>query len=337
MVTVRQVAEMTGAVVTGQEEKELSGIKHYRYAGKKDLSFASSEEEMEKALRGDAECIMTQFEPKENSSKTILKVDNLKKALTISYNTLLKRTYEKSSIHPSAVIAEDAQIADDVHIGANAVVEEKAVISAGARIEAGCFIGKNVFIGANTVLFPNVTVYENCRLGENVIVHSSSVIGADGFGYVTEDGRILKVPQLSSVDIKDNVEIGASTCIDRGTFTDTVIGKNTKIDNLVQIAHNVKIGKNVLIAGLVGVAGSARIEDNVMLGGQSGVTDHGYVPENVKIGAKSGVSGKLHPNEAYLGYPIRPVKEAFKLHGMLSLLLRNSEKLKKLISNLPKE
>lgn len=337
MVNVKQVAEITGAEIRGREELVLSRIKHYKYAEKGDLTFASDQDDLENILQSQADCVMTQKDVPADYPKTALIVKNLKESLTLTYNVLLPISYEYEGIHPTALISDEAKIARDVHVGAYTVIDKGTVLSEGVRVETGCNIGKNVFIGSGSVIKSNVTLYDNCRIGKNVTIHSSCVIGADGFGYIPEKGKILKVPQLAGVVIKDNVEIGANTCIDSGTFTDTTIGENAKIDNLVQIAHNVQIGKNAFIAAQTGIAGSSMLGDNVMLGGQVGVSDHVVIPENVKVAAQSGVSGKMHPGETYFGFPIRGIAEARRLHGLLSLLLRNAKKIKKMLRDLPKE
>jgi UDP-3-O-[3-hydroxymyristoyl] glucosamine N-acyltransferase len=178
-------------------------------------------------------------------------------------------------------------------------------------------------------------VYDYTAFGDRVTVHSGSVIGADGFGYVPKEGKIYKVPQMGNVVIEDDCEIGANSCIDRGTFASTVIGKGTKIDNLVQVAHNVKLGRNVLIAGQTGLSGSVSVGDNTMIGGQVGVADHVRIGNNVKLGAKAGVSGTVEDNKVLLRNPARDPLKTRKLDGILSLLVKNAKKVKTFIRNLP--
>jgi UDP-3-O-[3-hydroxymyristoyl] glucosamine N-acyltransferase len=225
----------------------------------------------------------------------------------------------KGEIHPTAVIAGSAVLGENVSVGANAVV------------------GNNVKIGDFSKICPNVTIYDNTIIGSKVIIHSGSVIGADGFGYIPKDGKIYKVPQLGRVVIEDNVEIGSNTSIDRGTFTDTVIGENSKIDNLCQISHNVKIGKNVFIAALSGIAGSSTVGDGTMMGGNVGVADHVRIGKNVKIGGKTGVHGHVQDNKTIFGYPFREASEARKLHAITSLMLKRDKAFRKMLREMPKE
>jgi len=177
-----------------------------------------------------------------------------------------------------------------------------------------------------------VSVYELSVIGNNVIIHAGAVIGSDGFGFIPKGDRTLKVPQMGNVVIEDNVEIGANSCIDRGTFTNTVIGKGTKLDNLVQVAHNVKLGRNVLIAGQCGIAGSSTVGDNTMMGGQVGISDHINIGKDVKIGAQSGVTKQTVSDGAVLfGYPARDANEIMRQTAFVSWLYKNAGKIRKLL------
>ncbi|MCK4852538.1 MAG: UDP-3-O-(3-hydroxymyristoyl)glucosamine N-acyltransferase, partial [Candidatus Omnitrophica bacterium] len=205
-------------------------------------------------------------------------------------------------------------------------------IGPGSDIGAGCVIGDNAAVGTLTRLYPGVIVYDRSVIGDNVIVHAGTVIGADGFGYVPKDGEILKVPQMGRVIIEDDVEIGANSCVDRGTFTDTVIGRGSKLDNLVQVAHNVRIGRNVLIAGQTGIAGSVTVGDNTMMGGQAGISDHINVGRNVRIAAKTGVTKDAKKEGTVLfGYPARDAKEYMKQVAFGTWLYKNAGRIRGLL------
>jgi len=217
----------------------------------------------------------------------------------------------RTGVHPTAMV-EDGVHADHsrISVGANAVVESGAVLGDYVEIGPGCYIGHGVRIGSGTRLFPNVTVLENCEIGRNVLIHAGAVIGADGFGFEFVDGRHRKIPQLGIVQIDDDVEIGANTTIDRARFGRTWIGAGTKIDNQVQIAHNVVIGKHCILVAGVGIAGSARIGDYVTIAAQSGITGHVSVGSQCVIGARSGVTKDLPPRSGqYLGFPAAPAPE----------------------------
>lgn len=337
MATVDEIAKLVGGTVIGDGKIQVKGMASFDFAEEGDVTFAFDEEGLQRAGKSKASCVFTTAHV-EDYPKTVLRVGDMKQALTVLYNAMLEMAPpEKGVIHPSAVIAESAGLGENVSVGAHAVIGEAARIGDNTAVGANCVIGKNVTIGQGSFLAPNVTVYDNTVIGNKVIIHSGTVIGADGFGYVPMEGKIYKVPQMGNVVIEDEVEIGANSCVDRGTFTTTVIGRGTKIDNLVQIAHNVKLGRNVLIAAQSGIAGSAAVGDNVMMGGQVGVSDHVSIGNNVKIGAKTGVTSRVGENKVLFGYPYREASEARKLHGLLSLLLRNASKIKALLRELPKE
>lgn len=209
----------------------------------------------------------------------------------------------KSDIHESVVIAESAEIGENVVIGPNSVIDDKVSIADGCIIGANCYLGKNVQLGSGCKLFPRVNIYEDCILGNKVILHSGVVIGADGFGYILHQGQQFKVPQVGNVLIKDNVEIGANSCVDRATLGTTVIGENTKLDNLVQIGHNCNIGKNSIICSQTGLAGHSHVGDRVYLAGQVGCADHITIGDDVMVGAQSGVAQDVKAGSKVFGYP----------------------------------
>ena len=214
---------------------------------------------------------------------------------------------EGARVHPGAIVSAASRIAGDARIGPGCVVEEGAIIGAGAVIGAQCYLGKRARIGAGTRLHPRVTVLDDCSIGERGIVHSGTVIGADGFGFAREGGRWSKIPQLGAVVIGDDVEIGANCAIDRGALDDTVIGNGCKLDNLIQIAHNVRIGEHTVLAGCVGVAGSAVIGARCMLGGGVGIVGHLEICDDVVITAMAMVSRSIKVPGVYSGsFPMMP-------------------------------
>ncbi|MEA3489825.1 MAG: UDP-3-O-(3-hydroxymyristoyl)glucosamine N-acyltransferase [Candidatus Omnitrophota bacterium] len=335
MFTVNDIVKFTGGTVIGDGKVPISGISSCVFAEEGDITFAQDDKGLEEAKKSNASCVITTAET-ENYPKTVLRVDDLKKALTMLYNAMLELSPpKKGDIHPSAVIAESARLGDNVSIGPYAVIEEDAFISDNAAIGANCFIGNGVTVGRNARVYPNVVLYEHTVLGNDVTIHAGTVIGADGFGYIPKDGKIYKVPQMGNVIIEDGVEIGANVCIDRGTFDKTVIEKGSKIDNLVQIAHNVKLGKNVLIAAFSGVAGSVTIGENTMIGGQVGIAEHVNIGKNVKLGARAGVSGTVEDGKVLLRNPARSPSDVRKLDGLLCLLIKHSDKFKAFLRKLP--
>ena len=339
MLTINKIAELIDAEVIGDGDVQVKRIAHPRCLEKGDMTFAFDEETARLIEETDAVCLLTTIDVGKYK-KPVLKVKDMKAAATMIYNLLLKIVEpKKGNIHPTAVIEEDVILGKNVGVGANAFIGKGTEVGDNTNIEAGCVLKYKVKIGKGCYINANVTLYEYTEIHDNVIIHSGTSIGADGFGYITKDGEIYKVPQMGRVVIKNNVEIGANTCIDRGTFDTTVIGKNTKIDNFVQIAHNVNIGENVFIAAQTGIAGSASVGNNVMMGGQSGISNHISVAANKKLAAKTGVIRNIKESdpETFFGYPSRDAREAMKQLGFLSWLNKHSKKIMKMVKNLPEE
>jgi UDP-3-O-[3-hydroxymyristoyl] glucosamine N-acyltransferase len=224
--------------------------------------------------------------------------------------------------HPMAIVAEDAIIEADVELGPFVVVESGAKIGEGSILRAGVMVGENCRIGSKCLLYPQVVLYPDVELGDNVTLHAGVVIGGSGFGYVSDGNSRLQFPQVGSVKIGNYVEIGSNTTIDRGSLGVTRIADGVKIDNLVQIAHNVEIGKNVVIAAQTGISGSTIIEDNVVIGGQVGFGDHCRVQQGAVIGSKAGVlPGKIvRSGDVYWGVPVRPLREYKRLNALFGRL-----------------
>jgi UDP-3-O-[3-hydroxymyristoyl] glucosamine N-acyltransferase len=246
---------------------------------------------------------------------------------------LLPRFYRppraEPGVHATAIVGAGARIGAGASVGPYVVVGEGASVGNGTVLAAHCVIGDGVEIGAQCHLFPAVTVYSGSRIGDRVTIHAGARIGSDGFGYVQVGGQHLKIPHVGRCLIDDDVEIGANTTIDRGSIDDTVVGAGSKIDNLVQIAHNVRIGKLVLIMAQVGIAGSVVVEDGAWLLGQVGVSGHHTVGKGARLAAQAGVFGDIPAGETWSGYPARPHKEAlraqaalFKLPGLLRRIER---------------
>jgi UDP-3-O-[3-hydroxymyristoyl] glucosamine N-acyltransferase len=248
----------------------------------------------------------------------------------------------KPSIDSRAIIADSAKVGEDVYIGGNVVISEGAQIATGAKIYPGCFIGENVKVGANTVLFAGVRVYSDCVIGSSCTIHSGVVIGGDGFGFApNSENNYNKVPQIGNVIIEDHVEIGSNTTVDRATLGSTIIRKGVKLDNLIQIAHNVEIGENTVIAAQTGVAGSTKIGKNCMIGGQVGIVGHLVIADGVKIAAQSGISQNIKeentivqgsPAFAYIDY-----QKSYIGFRKLPELMRELAQLKKEVEALKKD
>lgn len=248
----------------------------------------------------------------------------------MSFLTAVKTLYPEQTfehqIAPQAVVDKSVQLGANVHIAAFSTVAKNSFIDDNSEIFAGVHIGANVSIGKNCRIYPQVVIYDNAEIGNNVIIHSGSVIGADGFGYKFRNNQHVKVPHVGNVVIADNVEIGANTCIDRGALGSTVIGAGSKIDNLVQLGHNNKVGRNVIICGQSGISGSCTIEDGAILAGSSGIADHVTIGQRAVVMARSGVSQDIQPGTQVFGSPAKDRKVAWK---ELAALTKLPELLKK--------
>ncbi|MEO8168501.1 MAG: UDP-3-O-(3-hydroxymyristoyl)glucosamine N-acyltransferase [bacterium] len=227
-----------------------------------------------------------------------------------------------AGIHPTAVISPSATLGKNVRIGAHVFVGERTVIKEGAMISHNVVLGDDTIVGEATLLHPNVSVYQGCKIGARVIIHSGTTIGSDGFGFAPQpDGTYEKIPQLGIVVIEDDVEIGANCTIDRATLGETLIKKGVKLDNLIQIAHNVVVGENTVSAAQAGISGSTKVGKNCMLGGQVGLTGHLEIADGTKIGAQSGLHQSIvKPNTTVFGSPAFPQREAFRIQGSLKHL-----------------
>ncbi len=305
----REIAELVGGELTGDGQVEILRVNSLDRAGSGELAFV---DRPERGSAANASCLLVRKEVPA-TAVAVITVANPKLAFAIAAE-VLHRDHNDASHHPTAVIAETAHIGDDVTIG------------------AGVVIGDNVKVGNNCVLHPNVVIEHDCTIGDNVILHAGVVIGADGFGYVPDDDNIHhKFPQIGTVVIEDDVEIGANTCIDRGALGETRIGAGTKIDNLVQIAHNVQIGKRVIIAAQTGISGSTVIEDDCVIGGQVGMGDHATVKSGAVIGSQAGVlPGKIVRPGVWWGTPVQPLDEYKRQNAHVKGLSRLKGEIKEL-------
>ena len=305
------------------------------------LVFAEGDENIKLAECSDAAVILVNPQT-QSAVKPMIQVAHPFKAFIKLLNYFYPPKKIRPSIHPTAVIGENVQLGDDVFIGPYVVIESGSSIGNHCVLKSHIHIGHDVYLGDHSVIHPHVTVYDNCHIGSRVSIHASTVIGSDGFGYTSVDGQHLKVPHVGCVKIENDVEIGANTAVDRATLGATVIGKGTKIDNLVQIAHSVKLGKNNILCGFTGVAGSTTSGDNVIFAANVGVSDHVRIDNNVILGARTGVPPNKHLKEGtvYLGNPARPKNLAIKHElgvNRIPLIRKNIKTLMEQVTSLEKK
>lgn len=243
------------------------------------------------------------------------------------------RQKHTAGIHPTAVISPKATLGINVSVGAYTVIEDGATIGDNTVIFPQCYIGKDVTIGKNCYIYPQVVIREDCVLKDYVILQAGATIGSDGFGFTFHEGRHQKIPQIGNVILGNDVEVQSNTCIDRAKLASTIIGDNTKIDNLVQVGHNVQVGQASIFCAQVGIAGTTQIGNGVILAGQVGLAGHMTIGDRAQIGAQSGVMGSLEGGKTYFGYPAMPQKEAFKQLA----ILRKLPEMYKDFKNLKKE
>jgi UDP-3-O-[3-hydroxymyristoyl] glucosamine N-acyltransferase len=285
--TVFEIAEYLGGQLIGDGSVEIKGVADIETAEANEIAFLQKDSKPTKAS-----CVIVYDNFDESLTCSLIKVKNPKLAFAKVYQLLTQKAAKATNIHPMAFVSSTAQIGENVEIGPFS------------------FVGENSEVGDNCVIHSNVSIEKDCKIGNGVVLHSGVVVGADGFGYVRDENEYLKFPQIGTVVIEDNVEIGANSCIDRGALGETRIGEGTKIDNLCQIAHNVTIGKRVIIAAQTGISGSTTIGDDVVLAGQVGIADHVTIETGVVIGAKSAVfPNKKVRKGVWCGIPIQPMDE----------------------------
>ena len=329
--TVAEIAAQVGGDVHGDSATVLTGFAPANAAKAGDLTFAENETYFAAAEESAASAVLV-TDGFTSSRKILIRVKNARVAFAKVLPLFFPEPHFSSGVHPSAVVAASAQIDPSAHVGPHCVVGDGARLGPRVVLQGGNHIGAHCTLDEDTQLFPHVTLYPDTQLGKRVRIHAGSVIGADGFGYVFDAGIHRKVPQIGRVIIHDDVEIGANVTIDRGALGATVIGKGTKIDNLVQIAHNVVIGEHGIIVSQTGIAGSTRLGNHVTLAGQAGLAGHLKIGNQVIVSAQSGVMHNIPDGEKWLGTPAQPdrqIKRQWLALQQLPELLRRVAELEK--------
>lgn len=306
--TAADIAGHLQGEVVGDPATVLNSFAPADRAQAGDLTFAENEAYFAQAEQSAASAIIVS-DKLTSTRKVLIRVANARVAFAKALALFFPEPVLLAGVHPSAVVAPTAQVDPTAHIGPHCVIGEHARIGARAALHASDFVGAHCRLADEVVLFPNVTLYPRTELGQRVRVHSAAVIGSDGFGYVLDNGVHRKVPQIGNVVVGDDVEIGAGVTIDRGALGPTVIGRGTKIDNLVQVAHNVQVGEHCLLISQAGIAGSTKLGNYVTLAGQVGLAGHLKIGNKVTVAAQSGVMHDIPDGETWFGYPAQPNKD----------------------------
>jgi UDP-3-O-[3-hydroxymyristoyl] glucosamine N-acyltransferase len=334
--TVSEIAVLVGGEVRGDPDRSVQCVATLEDATPEALSFIATAKYLPylQATRAGAVLISAPWVDSVPEACAAVVVRDPHRALRTVLMELHRSKGPSPGIHPTAIIPESVQMGAEIVIGPHVVVGEGVRVGSHARIGAHCVIGADCRLGDGVILHPQVTLYDGVKIGDRVIVQSGTRIGSDGFGYIWEGGRHLKVPQVGGCVIEDDVEIGANVTIDRGSIGDTVVGAGSKIDNLVHVGHNVRVGRNVLLVAQAGIAGSSRVGDGAVLGGQVGIAGHLTIGSGAKLAGQAGVISDVPAGATFSGYPARPHREAlraqaatFKLPDVLRRLKRLEEKL----------
>uniref|UniRef100_A0A832I5E7 UDP-3-O-acylglucosamine N-acyltransferase n=1 Tax=Eiseniibacteriota bacterium TaxID=2212470 RepID=A0A832I5E7_UNCEI len=338
--TLGELAAELGGEVAGDPATPIRGVAGIKEAQPGDITFIANARYDGYLAETRASAVICSREPR-TAPVPLLHVDNPYLAFQRVVRVFRPDPYRPApGVHPTAVVAPDAELGEGVSIGPWCVIERGARIGARAVVMAGAYVGPLATIGEDTVLWPHVVVREECVLGARCIVHPGAVIGSDGFGFAFDAGRYHKVPQVGTVVVGDDVEIGANTTIDRATTDATRIGDGTKIDNLVQLGHNVVVGRHGIIVAQVGISGSTQLEDYVTIGGQAGVVGHIRIGRGAMVGAKSGVTKHVGAGEVVSGYPLMPhalFKRVFALVQRLPQLFQRTKALEERLARLERE
>jgi len=303
------IATLLGGEVVGDSSLPLKGFAPADRAQTGDLTFAENENYFARAEQSAASAIIVDG-PYASGRKTLIRVPSARVAFAKVLPLFFPEPALAAGVHPSAILAPTAEVDPTAHIGPHCVVGDKVRIGPRSVLQGGNHVGASSQLDEDVNLFPNVTLYPNTQVGKRVRIHSGAVVGSDGFGYVLDNGVHRKVPQIGNVIICDDVEIGANVTIDRGALGPTIIGKGTKIDNLVQIAHNVCLGDHCVVASQAGISGSTKLGNYVVLGGQVGLAGHLKIGSRVSIGAQSGVMNNIPDGEKWLWTPAQPDRQA---------------------------
>ena len=339
--SAKQIAEYIHGVVVGDENATVQTFAKIEEGMPGAISFLANPKYASYIYETQSSIVLVNkdFESEKEVKATLIKVDNAYESVAKLLTLYEMSKPKKTGISPLASVASTAKVGENVYIAPYAVIGEGVVIGNNTQIHANAVIGDHAKVGDNCIIYPNATVYHECRVGNNVILHAGSVIGADGFGHAPAADGYEKIPQIGIVILEDNVEIGANTCVDRATMGATIIRKGVKLDNLIQVAHNVEIGANTVMASQCGIAGSTKVGEWCMFGGQVGVAGHSKIGDRLNVGAQTGIPGNMKGNQTVMGSPAIDArlfarasvisKKLPEMYATLNALQKEIEELKK--------
>jgi UDP-3-O-[3-hydroxymyristoyl] glucosamine N-acyltransferase len=336
-----QIAELIQGTIEGDPEVVVNNVSKIEEGRPQTLSFLSNPKYTKYIYTTQASVVIVNdsFKPEAPIQATLVRVPDAYRALATLLDMYEKSLPQKTGIEVPSFISSSAKLGDFVYIGAFAYVGEKVKIGENVKIYPQAYIGDHVVIGDNTIIYAGVKVYKNCKIGENCIIHAGAVIGSDGFGFAPdENNEYKKIPQIGNVIIEDEVEVGANTCLDRATMGATLVRRGAKLDNLIQVAHNVEVGEKTVLAAQTGIAGSTKIGDECMFGGQVGIAGHLHVANKTKAGAQTGIGKSVKKEgEVLMGSPAMDMTRFHKsyvlfrklseLYGQLNALEKSVEEL----------
>lgn len=340
--TAEQIASVIGGKIEGDKDAKVRTFAKIEEGVEGAISFLSNPKYTHYIYDTKSSVVIVNedVELEGTVAPTLIRVKNAYESIAQLLQIYEASKPKKTGVSPQAYISPTAKVGKDCYVGPFACIGEGTVIGDGCQIYPHAVVGDNVKMGNGCILYPNTTVYQGCKIGNNVTLHAGSVIGADGFGFAPNADGYDKIPQIGIVTIEDNVEIGANTCVDRSTMGSTVIRKGVKLDNLVQVAHNVEIGENTVMSAQVGIAGSTKVGSWCMFGGQVGIAGHITIGDKTFLGAQSGVPGSLKGGEELIGTPPMNPRNYFKSQAIFRRLpdmYKELEALKKTIEELKSE
>lgn len=312
--TAQQIADFLNGTIEGDPTVQVSNFSKIEEGKPGSLSFLANPKYTNYIYSTDASIVLVNndFVAEKPVRATLIRVFNAYAGLAMLLDMVEKSKPKKTGIEPMSFVADSAKLGNEVYVGAFAYIAAGTVIGDNTLVHPQVYIGEGCTIGSNTILYPGVKIYPGCKIGKNCIIHAGAVIGSDGFGFAPEGDTYKKIPQMGIVIIEDDVEIGANTTIDRAVMDATIIHHGVKLDNLIQVAHNVEIGANTVMAAHVGISGSTKVGEHCMIGGQVGLGGHITIGNNVNIGAQAGIISNIKDDAKIIGSPAIPVKDFFR-------------------------